>query len=137
MATKGIILVILMAAFLCALASDYEIEGKRGVQTLADVQLKQRLNEMDSRKLILLKGRDGRDGKDGAPGQHGSPGQQGRDGRDGKNGLPGPKGPQGPQGPSGQNGARGPQGLSGGGIEYIRWGKTSCPSGADLVYKGN
>ncbi|KXJ27293.1 Short-chain collagen C4 [Exaiptasia diaphana] len=118
-----------MAVFLYAVASDDEVEEKRGRKTLTDVikelaQLKQRLHRIESRRMILLKGRDGRDGKDG------------RDGRDGKGGPPGPKGPQGPQGPSGQNGPRGPPGRSRGGVEYIRWGKTSCPYGADLVYKG-
>ncbi|KXJ27358.1 Diphosphomevalonate decarboxylase [Exaiptasia diaphana] len=123
-----------MAVFLCAVASDDEVEEKRGRKTLTDVikelaRLKQRLYRMESRRMILLKGRDGRDGKDGIPGP------QGRDGRDGKNGARGPKGPRGPQGPSGSHGPRGPPGPSGGGIEYIRWGKTSCPSGANIVYK--
>lgn len=135
MATKWIKLLLLIAVFLSAVASDDEVEEKRGSKSLNYVmkelaRLKQRLYRMESRRMILLKGRDGRDGKDGIPGA------QGRDGRNGKDGARGPKGPRGPQGPSGQNGARGPPGRSRGGVEYIRWGKTSCPSGANIVYKG-
>jgi len=36
----------------------------------------------------------------------------------------------------GHRGPRGPPGHNGGGVEYIRWGKTSCPYGANKVYKG-
>ncbi|KAK3746415.1 hypothetical protein QZH41_003079 [Actinostola sp. cb2023] len=43
---------------------------------------------------------------------------------------------RGPQGPPGKHGAKGPRGPSGGGVEYIRWGKTACPSGVDSVYRG-
>ena len=46
-------------------------------------------------------------------------------------GNPGLQGSRGDQGPSG------PPGPKSGGVQYIRWGKTSCPSGANLVYKGN
>jgi len=45
-------------------------------------------------------------------------------------------GPRGFQGPSGHRGFTGPPGRNGGGVEYIRWGRTSCPYGADKVYKG-
>ena len=56
-------------------------------------------------------GRDGRDGRDGAKGEKGDPG------------LPGPQGAQGP--PTG-------------GTTYIRWGRTTCPSGngTELLYSG-
>lgn len=30
----------------------------------------------------------------------------------------------------------GPPGPKSGGVKYTRWGKMSCPSGVDLVYKG-
>ena len=40
------------------------------------------------------------------------------------------------QGPNGAQGPRGPPGPKSGGVQYIRWGRTSCPSGANLVYKG-
>lgn len=57
-------------------------------------------------------GRDGRDGRDGI---YGPPG---RDGKDGDTGPPGPPGK--------------------GGVVYIRWGRTTCPSvqGTELVYSG-
>ena len=60
--------------------------------------------------IQILRGRDGRDGIQGAPG---APGKDGGDGRDGEMGDPGVQGPPGP--------------VSGG-VTYIRWGKTSCPS---------
>ena len=77
-----------------------------------------------------LAGRDGRDGRDGLPGLPGvpgTPGAAGAPGRDGTDGSIGPVGPTGPQGP------RGPMG---GGVSYVRWGRTTCPSGAELVYYG-
>ena len=40
------------------------------------------------------------------------------------------KGPQGPIGEKGKEGA----GKSG--VKYVRWGRTTCPGGAELVYKG-
>ena len=71
----------------------------------------------------LLRGRDGRDGRDGSAGPRGPPG---KDGANGKKGEQGARGPQGPPGPSG------------GGVTYIRWGRTTCPNipGTELVYKG-
>ncbi|XP_020912367.2 collagen alpha-5(IV) chain [Exaiptasia diaphana] len=86
-------------------------------------------------------GRDGSQGKDGAPGKDGvglpgSPGPRGRDGRDGQHGTPGTRGSPGLQGPRGTQGLRGPPGPKSGGVQYIRWGRTSCPFGANLVYKG-
>ena len=42
--------------------------------------------------------------------------------------APGPKGDQGSKGDNGQDGKAG--------VKYIRWGRTSCPNGAELVYKG-
>ena len=93
--------------------------------------------------LELLRGRDGRDGL---------PGLTGRDGMDGEIGPPGPQGPVGPpghttvhssQGPPGSPGERGSTGPPGpttstGGVVYVRWGRTTCPStpGTELVYAG-
>ena len=74
-----------------------------------------------------LAGRDGRDGLPGPPGVPGTPGTAGAPGRDGRDGSIGPVGPTGPQGPPGP---------MGGGVSYVRWGRTTCPSGAQLVYYG-
>ena len=60
--------------------------------------------------------------------------------------FPGPPGPKGNQGAVGKTGAKGPQGTKGekgqngtgqSGVNYVRWGRTTCPSGAQIVYKGN
>ena len=45
-------------------------------------------------------------------------------------------GPAGPPGGVGQKGLTGPRGEPGGGASYVRWGRTACPAGADLVYAG-
>ena len=59
--------------------------------------------------------------------------------------VPGPPGPKGDQGPVGKTGTQGPQGAKGekgqngsgkSGVKYVRWGRTMCPSGAQVVYKG-
>ena len=63
-------------------------------------------------------------------------------GAKGERGDPG--GPQGPRGPTGATGAQGPKGPAGppgprsGGVTYVRWGKSSCPSvtGTELIYAG-
>ena len=43
-------------------------------------------------------------------------------------------------GPKGDKGAQGVKGDKGqaasSGVKYVRWGKTSCPNGAQIVYKG-
>ena len=44
-------------------------------------------------------------------------------------GRPGEKGSQGDKGEKGQA-----VGISG--VKYVRWGRTTCPSGAQVVYKG-
>ena len=45
-----------------------------------------------------------------------------------------------PLGPKGDKGAQGVKGDKGqaasSGVKYVRWGKTSCPNGAQIVYKG-
>ena len=63
----------------------------------------------------------------------GVPGTPGTNGRDGRGGDPGSEGPQGPPGPSGPTGA---PGLNGGGLTYVRWGRTTCSrvQGTELVY---
>ena len=55
--------------------------------------------------------------------------------------FPGPPGPKGDQGAVGRTGAKGPQGAKrekgqdGAGqswVKYVRWGRTTCPSGAHI-----
>ena len=58
------------------------------------------------------------------------PGTPGPIGERGSAGSPGLKGPQGPKGEKGKEGA----GKTG--VKYVRWGRTTCPGGAELVYKG-
>ena len=70
------------------------------------------------------------------------PGAAGPQGDKGERGDPG--GPQGPRGLTGATGAQGPIGPAGppgprsGGVTYVRWGKSSCPSvaGTELIYAG-
>ena len=59
--------------------------------------------------------------------------------------FPGPPGPKGDKGAVGRTGDKGPQGLKGekgqegagkSGVKYVRWGKTTCANGAQIVYKG-
>ena len=70
-------------------------------------------------------------------------GEQGKQGTN--KSFPGPPGPKGDQGAVGRTGAQGPQGAKGekgqdgvgtSGVKYVRWGRTTCPSGAQIVYKG-
>ncbi|XP_068731381.1 uncharacterized protein [Montipora capricornis] len=91
-------------------------------------------------------------GPPGPPGPPGTPGLAGNPGSDGKTGpkgepgnpstnkpLPGPPGPKGQQGAQGTQGAKGERGRDGtgqSGVKYVRWGRTICPSGAQIVYKG-
>ena len=52
-------------------------------------------------------------------------------------GPPGPKGERGAVGRTGAQGAKGEKGQDGkSGVKYVHWGRTTCPSGAQLVYKG-
>ena len=70
------------------------------------------------------------------------PGAAGPQGDKGERGDPG--GPQGPRGLTGATGAQGPKGPVGppgprsGGVTYVRWGKSTCPSvsGTELIYAG-
>ena len=81
-------------------------------------------------------------GSPGAPGLHGPTGQQGRDGSKGETGAHGSLGIDGVPGVPGIPGVPGPRGPPGsavsGGDDYVRWGRTVCPSidGTDLVYSG-
>ena len=51
--------------------------------------------------------------------------------------VPGPPGQKGDRGAVGAQGAKGEQGQTGkSGVKYVRWGRTTCPSGAEIVYKG-
>ena len=93
-------------------------------------------------------GRDGRDGIVGPPGPAGFPGYPGHKGELGHKGEQGRRGPTGPKGENGAQGARGvpgPRGMKGdkgapgavaGGCTYVRWGKSTCRSGAQLLYAG-
>ena len=76
-------------------------------------------NDASTESCDPLRGKEGRDGLPGLPG---------RDGRDGEKGDVGMKGPPGLQGPPGTPGA--------GSVVYTRWGRTSCPPTASLVYSG-
>ena len=95
------------------------------------------------------RGEKGERGELGLPGPQGEVGQPGQ----GERGLPGSQGPpgiSGPQGAVGEKGDRGDPGLPGpqgpqeaqgpptGGAVYVRWGRTSCPTGqgTELVYSG-
>ena len=115
--------------------------------------------------MEILRGRDGvhgRDGRDGGRGLPGPTGPHGQKGDQGTQGEMGPRGPQGtpgpqgsfgisgPRGPVGDKGDRGDSGLPGpqgergaqgpptGGAVYVRWGRTSCPSGqgTEFLYSG-
>ncbi len=78
-------------------------------------------------------------GHSGPVGPSGPAGHSGPVGLSGPAGLPGPPGPQGFQGIEGRSGKRGRPGSQGGGLTYIRWGSSSCPSnvsGTEMVYSG-
>uniref|UniRef100_A0A1X7T0X2 Collagen IV NC1 domain-containing protein n=2 Tax=Amphimedon queenslandica TaxID=400682 RepID=A0A1X7T0X2_AMPQE len=64
---------------------------------------------------------------------------RGRDGRDGLTGRDGVKGERGDKGERGEKGETGPIGKTCtkcGGVVYTRWGRKSCPTGAELLYEG-
>ena len=58
---------------------------------------------------------------------------RGRDGRDGRDGVKGERGDKGEKGETGPVGQAGPKS---GGVVYTRWGRKSCPTGAELLYEG-
>ena len=92
------------------------------------------------------KGDIGVTGAKGDPGIQGGKGDTGSQGAQGNIGVTGPQGDAGPQGIKGDVGTQGPKGdigLTGatgakgpGGTVYTRWGRTTCPAGATLVYDG-
>ena len=67
-------------------------------------------------------------------------GRDGRDGRDGREGRMGPPGPPGPMGFKGVPGVPGPPGVPGlkgsSGTTYVRWGRTDCANGGQVLYSG-
>ena len=86
-----------------------------------------------------LKGDRGQKGDLGLTGPQGVKGSYGIKGNIGSVGLPGMKGNQGVRGPTGIQGHKGDAGAPGaavGGVTYKRWGKSTCRSGATLVYAG-
>eukprot|EP00118_Oscarella_pearsei_P023396 m.279734 g.279734 ORF g.279734 m.279734 type:complete len:293 (+) comp40625_c1_seq3:203-1081(+) len=130
---------------------DAESSGESLVATIAALKAK-----VDTLEMLFddafhsLAGRDGRDGIQGAPGTPG---------KEGQNGWKGEKGSQGPAGLKGSFAGRGEKGVMGDGgpkgekgemvlrhdtgslsdavsVTYTRWGRTSCLTGAELVYKG-
>ncbi|XP_003391316.3 PREDICTED: complement C1q tumor necrosis factor-related protein 5-like, partial [Amphimedon queenslandica] len=72
-------------------------------------------------RLVYLQILRGRDGRDGVPGRDGVKGERGDKGEKGEKGETGPVGPPGPKC---------------GGVVYTRWGRKSCPTGAELLYEG-
>ena len=61
-------------------------------------------------------------------------------GRDGRDGVPGRDGVKGERGDKGEKGEKGETGTISqpkiGGVVYTRWGRKSCPTGAELLYEG-
>ncbi|XP_028518280.1 short-chain collagen C4 isoform X2 [Exaiptasia diaphana] len=135
MSLRDIFVVLaVLAMFWVTESKDVGLEKRNQVNptTIGDVakilnEYATRIKELQSKKGWC---------KDGTPGAPGAPGKPGKDGRDGQQGLPGPRGSPGSQGPRGVQGPMGHPGPKSGGVKYIRWGRTSCPSGANLVYKG-
>ncbi|XP_078619751.1 uncharacterized protein LOC144886845 [Branchiostoma floridae x Branchiostoma japonicum] len=87
--------------------------------------------DMGSTGLQGAKGDKGSTGLQGAKGDRGSTGPRGSKGVRGPTGIQGAKGQKGYRGYTGSTGPRGP-----GGAVYVRWGRTTCPSGATKVYNG-
>ena len=84
-------------------------------------------------------GKLGPQGERGETGPQGVPGLVGPKGSVGSIGLPGTPGIKGQNGNTGSKGVKGARGNSSAlssGVVYTRWGKTSCRSGANLVYRG-
>ena len=78
----------------------------------------------------------GEPGPQGNDGTHGRPGEIGPPGLSGEPGVQGMPGPIGAPGLHGLEGKEGPPGLISGGVVYTRWGRSSCPDGAELLYAG-
>ena len=122
--------------------------GERGRQ--ADVGITGEKGRQGDVGITGEKGEEGEEGPQGERGGQGEEGTQGEKGNKGITGAQGPKGNLGPWGLVGQKGnhgypgpagPQGPQGIQGpptGGAVYVRWGRTSCPTGlgTELVYYG-
>ena len=81
------------------------------------------------------KGAFGAPGAFGVPGAPGAPGVQGETGPPGAFGVPGSRGAPGVPGSRGAPGSPGPHVA---GATYVRWGRTTCPTGnrTELLYAG-
>ena len=100
-------------------------------QTFTGHVLKKRQSTDSERCENVKMGTPGRDGRDGQPGTNG------RDGRDSPPAAPGTPGEKGLKGDIGEKGMTGPKGdMGSSGVVYIRWGRTTCPNGADKIYYG-
>ena len=74
--------------------------------------------------------------KPGPKGDQGEKGERGMKGLKGDTGSTGLQGQQGPRGYTGLTGSKGQKGDTNSGTTYIRWGRTTCPSGAVMLYNG-
>ena len=79
-------------------------------------------------------GPPGRDGRDVVYSTQQTEGEKGEKGSPGTPGLPGVSGAKGQKGAPGIVGPKGDTASSG--AVYVRWGRTTCPNGADVVYSG-
>ena len=123
-------------------------QGERGGQ--GDVGITGEKGRQGDVGITGGKGENGEEGPQGERGGKGEVGRQGEKGNKGITGAQGPKGNLGPQGLVGQKGNRGYPGLAGPqgpqgaqgpltvGTVYVRWGRTTCPTGqgTELVYYG-
>ena len=84
------------------------------------------------------RGTQGPKGDRGYGGEVGLQGLKGDRGDHGPSGYPGVQGPKGSRGYTGSTGYPGPKGNDAGGVVYVRWGHTDCPTntGAQRVYRG-
>lgn len=110
--------------------------ANQNTQVSDSKDFEKRLKALEKRMNAYLRGRDGRDGQPGPMGAPGIPGKPGSPGMPGQPGTRGQKGEVGRPGTGGLQGPKGDKGRDAGGVKYVRWGRTTCPSGADIVYKG-
>ena len=115
-------------------------EGPRGLKGSAGTHgLKGSRGEPGNKGMLGPEGPRGSKGTAGAPGLKGSRGEQGNRGILGPIGPIGPRGYRGAAGAPGFKGSRGDPGrpaqLTSGAV-YIRWGKSLCPGGTELLYGG-
>ena len=55
---------------------------------------------------------------------------------EGEKGNEGPPGKHGQKGAPGENGSPAEPGSNSSGVSYVRWGRTTCPGEAEIVYTG-